>query len=516
MTRLSAATLSLLASAGIASAQGRPMDWASYGGDAQRTGWEKSDSRITKDNIKDFQLVLKHKLGAGPAASNALTPPVLIGMLISYRGFKELAFVTNGSGDVWAIDADLDRIFWQKRFGAAAGKAKRGSAACSGAPIAIPALTPPMNFAAGRPRPGTPPRPPAAVNPDAPPKSMRVGGTGFGTPRSVFMLTGDGMLHQLNSSDGSDQFPPLKFVPASARASSLTLQDGIIYTTTSAGCGGAPDAVWAMDLNDANPQPVSYALTTGAPGGIGGFALGQDGTVYVQTSSGKEAGALLALSPKDLKLKQSFTIPGSGSVTPVVFPWKGKELVLAAGKQGSLYLLDGQELGGADHKTPLYQTAPLASANDGIWGGLSTWEDTDGTRWVLAPVWGPFSSEMKAFASNGPAPTGSIVAFKVEDHDGKPTLAPGWVSRDMTAPEPPVITGGSVFVVSSGGAPRKPSASSHATLYALDAATGKEIYSTGDQVTARANLTGMTLANGRIYFTTADGTLYAFGVYLER
>jgi len=87
MTRLSAATLSLLASAGIASAQGRPMDWPSYGGDAQRTGWEKSDSRITKDNIKDFQLVLKHKLGAGPAASNALTPPVLIGMLISYRRF---------------------------------------------------------------------------------------------------------------------------------------------------------------------------------------------------------------------------------------------------------------------------------------------------------------------------------------------------------------------------------------------------------------------------------------------
>jgi outer membrane protein assembly factor BamB len=53
-------------------------------------------------------------------------------------------------------------------------------------------------------------------------------------------------------------------------------------------------------------------------------------------------------------------------------------------------------------------------------------------------------------------------------------------------------------------------------MYALDAATGKEMYSTGNQVTAPANLTGMTIANGRVFFTTTDGTLYGFGVHLER
>src|SRR5580704_6377322 len=103
MRRLSVLAVMSLVCAGMANAQGRPIDWPSYGGDAQRTGWEKSDSRITKDNVKDFRLVLKRKLDN--QRNGLLTPPVLIGLLISYRGFKELAFVA-GSDKLWAIDAD--------------------------------------------------------------------------------------------------------------------------------------------------------------------------------------------------------------------------------------------------------------------------------------------------------------------------------------------------------------------------------------------------------------------------
>jgi outer membrane protein assembly factor BamB len=156
----------------------------------------------------------------------------------------------------------------------------------------------------------------------------------------------------------------------------------------------------------------------------------------------------------------------------------------------------------------LFQTAPIAAPDHGVWGGLSSWEEEDGTRWVLAPVWGPLSSELAKLAANGDAPNGSIVAFKVEEKDGQPVLTPTWVSRDMSSPEPPVITGGVVFALAAGSA--------HATLYALDATTGKEMYSTGNQVAAPGNLTGVTVANGRVFFATNDDTLYAFGIYLER
>src|ERR1700674_486166 len=123
-----------VALAGMAGAQIRPIDWPFYGGDAQRTGWEKGDSRITKENVKDFQLVLKRKLDTKPVGPFSLTPPVIIGRLISYRGFKELAFVAGASDNLWAIDADVDKVFWQKHLESSAEKAKAGkSAICSGA-----------------------------------------------------------------------------------------------------------------------------------------------------------------------------------------------------------------------------------------------------------------------------------------------------------------------------------------------------------------------------------------------
>ena len=61
----------------------------------------------------------------------------------------------------------------------------------------------------------------------------------------------------------------------------------------------------------------------------------------------------------------------------------------------------------------------------------------------------------------------------------------------------------------------RPKGRSHAALVALDGATGKEVYSTGKQITAPGSLTGVTVANGRVYFAATDNTLWAFGVFLE-
>lgn len=577
----------------IALPQGRPLDWPTYGGDARRTGWQRSDLRITKDNVKDFQLVLKRKLEGTETGPHSLTPPVIIGLLISYKGFKELGFVANSAGDLWSIDVDLNRQFWKKRF--ESGAAKGGSGLCA-AVASIPALTPPVTFGGVRrrppvpggtntPSPGLPPTPAGQTteraantgginspSPGLPPtpagqtteraantgaariptpvpgpapgpapgsgttqRPARLGGMGFGAPRPIYVVAGDGKVRQVNTSDGSDQFPPLDFLPANAKASTLTLHDNVIYTITRGNCGGAQDGVYAIDLAEENPRVASFPLNGADAEGLGGFAVGNDGTIYVQTGPGqsdpgsnKWSNTLLALSAKDLKLKGHFTVESGSDVkgvsglnapTPVVFEYKGQDHIVSAGRDGRLYLFDSQSVGGADHKSALHQTAPLSSAGGGVWGGLSTWEE-NGVRWVAAPIWGAANPELKIAGSNGAASNGSIVAFKVEEQGGKLALKPGWISRDLHSPVPPVITSGIVFALSTGGYTQQGTAlkaknGGRATLYALDAATGKEMYSTGDQVTAPGNLTGLTVANGRVFFTTADGTLYGFGIFLE-
>jgi outer membrane protein assembly factor BamB len=474
--------------------QGRPIDWPSYNNDAQRTGWEKIDSRITKDNIKDVQLVLKRKLENGTGGPNSLTPPAILGLLISYRGFKELAFVAGSSGNMWAIDVDVDRIFWQKHF----DSGSKGK--CAAGITSMPALIPPLNFAV-RPRPATPAAPSTTATPAAPPAAAPVAepparplnratiaAGGFGAPRPLFAVSSDGKLHLMNTSTGEDASPAMPFLPANATASSLTVVDSTVYTTTT-DCGNGRAAVWALDLKGPEkkaPPVAKFAINDGTASRLGGLAMANDGTVFVQADS-----TLYALTPKTLKLANYFTFPERApDTTPVVFTYKDKELVASAGADGRIYLLDAKSPGGDDHKTPLFRTEPLAAGR--VWGGLSSWLDTGGTRWILAPVWGD---------------KGSIVAFKLLEQDGKPALKQGWVSRDMVSPEQPVITSGVVFALSAG---------ERAVLYALDGTTGQEMWSTGEQVTAPANLTGLTVANGRVFFTTTDNTLYGFGIYLER
>jgi outer membrane protein assembly factor BamB len=99
------------------------------------------------------------------------------------------------------------------------------------------------------------------------------------------------------------------------------------------------------------------------------------------------------------------------------------------------------------------------------------------------------------------------VAYKLEDQEGKMTLTPAWISRDLVNPAPPAIANGVVFALEGGHA--------HATLHALDAGTGKELYSSGDAIGTYTRLAGMSVGDGHVFFTTHDNTLYSFGIPLE-
>jgi outer membrane protein assembly factor BamB len=180
-------------------------------------------------------------------------------------------------------------------------------------------------------------------------------------------------------------------------------------------------------------------------------------------------------------------------------------------------------------RSELISNEAIDFAGAGTWGSLASWEDAQSTRWVLAPVWGPTHSKIKFPVTNGETNVGTIAAFKVEEHGGKTVLVNAWTARNMITPAAPAIANGVVFALGSGEWVRQANdregglyqaeariqKSAPAVLYALDAATGKELWSSGNQVTSFSHNAELSIANGRVYFTTYDNTLYCFGFPME-
>src|SRR5713101_2896254 len=114
---------------------GRSQDWNTFGGDMGRSGFERSDPRITKESVaKEFALLYKTKLEENAKGQRSVTPPVIISTLISYRGFKELAFFGGSNNTVYSINADFGKMFWHKPliYSSELPQAKDSSQPCSG------------------------------------------------------------------------------------------------------------------------------------------------------------------------------------------------------------------------------------------------------------------------------------------------------------------------------------------------------------------------------------------------
>ena len=555
MRAIATISLVVLAGAALTHAQGRGGGaWSTAGGDPQRTGWARTDPRISKESAAKpgLQLLWKRQLQK-PSGSASLTQPVLLPNIISFKGFKALAYLGGPADTVYSIDYDLNRMFWETRLSTAA---KSTVPACAGGTIAVtraatlgaPAAgrggrgqggpTPPAAAAPPTPgAPGTPPPaggapagiPPGAGSP-APAQGEAGrgrgagggGGGGFGGGRgagnNVFAVSTTGMVHSLNPQTGEDLNPPAKFTGGSARLSGAVFIDNVVYAAVVEPCGGVASGVYAIDVTE-NANTVSTFDAKGARvAGALGPAFASDGTLYVATgaSSGDAtyANAIVALESRSLKPKDWFTAGAPFTSSPVVFTQGTRTLVAAANADGSVYVLDAASLGGADHKTPLAKSPQFSQAKDFSAGAITTWEDS-GTRWIAAAGGGPVPAATKFGQSNGAASGGGIVAFRVAGGEGSPTLEPAWSSRDMAAPGAPIVLNGVVFAASAAAMEGSGARKGRAVLYALDAATGKELWNSGNAMTSFVPGVPPSAGDGQVFVVTADGTLYAFGIPLE-
>jgi outer membrane protein assembly factor BamB len=496
-------------------AQTYASDWPTFGGDPQRTGWARDEKDINRKNAKELTLLWKASLDNAPRELTSLTAPVAADWIITTTGMKEIVIVGGASDNLFAIDAETGKILWKKTFSAEGKPKQTPSWLCPSALNATPLI------------------------------DKR------GLNYRVYTISSDGKLHVLDISNGEDKIPPTQFVPPFSKNWSLGLYQNVVYTTTSQGCNGAKSGVYAMDLANPERKVEFFQASSGGAGiwGRAGAVLSPSGMLYAQTgdgqyddSAGKFPDTVLQMSALDLKLVDYYTPSNhsyltrkdldTGSMSAVFFPFKKWELLASAGKEGIIALLDAKGIGGGDHKTPLYRSPQWVNeeadfAGKGFWGSFAAWEDESGERWLYAPALGVASPKAPAFAhTNGPAPNGSIMAFKVEEKDGKPALTPAWISRDMNLPDPPIIANGVVYAVSTGEFARqwrpggglfnsKERADLHtgnAVLYAFDSATGKELFSSGNSMSGWTHFSGLAISSGRIFVTTYDSTVYAFGL----
>jgi outer membrane protein assembly factor BamB len=528
--RLSVWSLSLLAwsavwmavpDAQIPNGQGTPgkANWPTDGGDPHKNAWQRNETLITKDSVKNMRLAWKVQLDNQPRQMHNLFPPLIISDVATADGPREIAVVAGISDNLYGIDVAKGARLWKRTFDSTFVEqtgGRGGGVLCPGGLTATPVIGPgsaPGQFIA-------------------------------------YAISWDGRLRKVDVATGQEVEPAEPFLPPNGKPYALNLWKNVLYTTTAQGCGGNPNAAYSYDL--ATKKVGQYLPGSGGMWPRSGPTLGKDGTLYAGTGDGDYyperqiyGQSIIAVrqdpETKAMALKDWYT-PSNAfwlrkrdldmNVTGPIFDWKGKEYLVQSSKECRLWLLDTSALGGEDHRTPVYRTPHICNedvnfAAAGTWGALASWEDKDGARYVLVPFWGPKHSQFSAPIEYGEVTRGGVATFRMEDKAGKVVLTPVWLSRDMDQAEPPVVANGVVFAYGSGentaqadtlqglgfnSAINRIARSTHATIYALDAHTGKELWSSGDQITSFNHFSGLSVANGRVYIGTYDGALYSFAV----
>jgi outer membrane protein assembly factor BamB len=511
-------------------------DWLTFGYDQQRSGWNQGEKTLSKQTAGHLKLLWNTQLDVPPldVALSTLTSPLVAGVSTP-QGPKTLLFVVGINDTLYAIDADTGKVTWQKAFLNSGKPVRAANTNCSNTEQATPVID----------------------------KDKGV----------IYFTMSDGKLRGADLATGDERLAAAQFVAPFSRNWSLNLINDVVYTAAGRGCGGDAQqkieagAVSAMDISDPL-HPVLSRTYTGhgrpaGPWGRGGPVLGPKG-VIVQTADGaRESGSgvfgnsVLEITPKAYGVIDSFT-PASwknlnakdldlGSGSPVVFSFQGHALIATSSKEGVVYVLDANNLGGSapDHSKPLYQTPRLGNDEEryygrGVWGGISTYLDDDGVRHLYIPMWGPPSSTGPQFPiTYGAAPDGSVMAFRVTDSAQGVTLVPEWESKNMLVPDNIAVANGVVFAVQTGEQtvqhPDNPEGHGRASngqaalnvdqlskfrstpvtnmvLYALDAHTGKQLYSSGKLLPNWVHFNQPSVAFGRVFLVSHDAHVYAFGL----
>jgi outer membrane protein assembly factor BamB len=488
-------------------------DWLTYGHDPQRTSWAFEETKIAPDSVSKMALAWKTKLKNEPYMMSALTAPVVASHISTSKGVRSVVYTAGIKGTVFALDAETGEQLWERqlRYAVLPGKWQYQSTfLCPDGITATPVIDK--------------------------------------TSNTLYVIGGNGALYGLDLGSGEIRYGPVQFVAPYSKNWSLNLVNGVLYTVLAQGCGGGLSGFYSIDVRDRHHTMIHQMLlsntNTAGIWGRGGPIIGTNGRIYGGTAdgvfdpaAGDYSDTEVAVSQKDLTLLDYF-LPLNwqyirrkdfdlGSASSVFFGWRNRNLLAGGAKEGVIYLMDADSLGGADHQTTLYTSPRYGNDNavccegQGIWGGLSTARDLDGQTWLIVPMGGPPAEGAKFPITNGPAPHGSLMAFKVvaDPKTQSPILEPAWVSGDLNMPDPAVIANGVVLALATGsnevqrdGTEKRVQTGHPAVLKALDLKTGKELFNSGTAMTSWVHFSGLAVSDGRVFAVDHDSNVYCFGL----
>src|SRR5215831_7882089 len=286
-------------------------EWITSGGDPQRSGWQKDETKISPSTAKNLQLLWTYKTDNKRMGLAGLLEPVILSVNTP-TGMKELTVVAGSSNTLTAIDTATGKAVWHKNFNWLSPDPQTAeipiSFICEDADTASPVANP------------------AGSN-----------------PRVVYTLTADGFLHSVNAATGEEVKDAIQASPhAYIKANGLNLYKNTIFTISGQGCGSSagrnPNTVYAIDIETGQ----TTEMQTGQSGmwGVAGVSVGSDGSVYAETGDGvydvpskRLSTSVLRVDPATGQIKDYFTPTNHEwrterhmemNYTPSIFNYKGR------------------------------------------------------------------------------------------------------------------------------------------------------------------------------------------------
>ena len=253
--------------------------WLMDGADARRTSWQRNETLISPATAPNIKLLWTLQTDNEARQMHNLFPPLIVGDVATANGAREIGILAGVSDNIYGIDVETGRQIWKRKFDSTFQVPAGGGGyypLCPGGLTATPLVAP----------------------------------TGTPGKYTVYAISWDGRLRQLDAATGEDVAPPELFIPPNGKPYSLNMQDNVLYTTTAQGCGGNPNQFYSFDL--ATKKVGSFNPGSGGLWPRLGPSIGKDGRVYAGSGDGDYYPAQQVYGQAIIAAKQNPTTQGDG------------------------------------------------------------------------------------------------------------------------------------------------------------------------------------------------------------